>query len=131
MTTKPKHTTTRVRHGASNRLNHRLSEQDRLTKELRDALNGLDAVHIPSKAQSAYLGISQGLVAGGSPTSHKERLVVVFTVREGNSGLPRRWEFVAPPGTWTCTAEHDARIAARKQGLVIHAHIDTRTELRA
>lgn len=120
MTTKPKHTTTRLRHGATNRLNHRLSEQDRLTKELRDALNGLDAVHIPS------LGIAAAL-----PTAPKERLVVVFTVRKDNSGLPRRWEFVAPPGTWESVAEHEARLAARKQGLVIHAHIDTRTELRA
>jgi len=113
MTTKPKHTTTRLRHGAANRLNHRLSEQARLEKELRDALNG-----IPSLGNDKQVRL-------------REYTVVTFTVRKDNSGLPRRWEYVAKPGTWESVAEHDARIAARKQGLVIHAHLETTKELRA
>lgn len=59
-----------------------------------------------------------------------ERLVVTWTVRRLDGGLPFRWEYVAPKGVWKAEAEHLAKKAMRKAKLVPHAHIETSIQLR-
>lgn len=113
MTTKPKHTTTRKRHGSAGRLNARIAEQQRLERELRDALNELPTVG--TKPDAVRL---------------RQYVVVVFTVRHGNCGLPKRWEYATKSTAWPSEAEHQAKQEARKAGLTIHAHIETTMEMR-
>lgn len=117
MTTKSKHGTHSKRHGAGNRLSNRIAQQQRLERELRDALQELDGKRLAS-----------------FPTVGKPRLrtytVVLFSVRKDNEGTVRRWEYLAPATTWDSEAEHLARLEAKKQGLVIHAHLDTFKETR-
>lgn len=110
MTTKPTHTTVRRRHSVDARRALDKAKREQLERELADALASLD-----TPAGKA-----------GLPKVGKPRIVVTLTVRLLNEGgLPRRFEWTAPPGTWPVEAVHLAKIAARKAGLVVHAHIDT------
>lgn len=52
-------------------------------------------------------------------------VVVIFSVRRKDGGVPFRWNYTAKPGTWATTAKHEARQAMRRAGLVEHAWIDT------
>jgi hypothetical protein len=115
MTTKPRHTTTKRRHSVDGRRATDIARRAQLERELSDALTELanKDQHIPK------VGMCR-----------KVRLVVILTVRHINGGgLPHRWEFTAPAGTWKTEAEHLARLAARKAGLTVHAHIDTEERL--
>ncbi len=54
--------------------------------------------------------------------------MVVYTVRTQDGGLPFRYEYKSKPGTWRTVAEADAVKSIRQQGLLVHAHIETREE---
>lgn len=112
MTTKPTHTTVRNRHSVDGRRAVEADRRKQLERELADALNELDRAKLPKVGNGAVY------------------LVVTLTVRRGHEGLPRRWEFTAPRGCWKSEAEHLARLAARKAGLTVHAHIDTEERVR-
>lgn len=114
MTTKPTHTTVRRRHGVDGRRSNDLAKRAQLERDLADALAQLDK---PKRS-----------VRVAEPRLFT---VVILTVREKSGGLPKRWEYWAPSGAWTCEAEHLARMAAREAGFIVHAHIDTVREERA
>ena len=116
MTTKPTHTTVRRRHSVDARRALDKAKRDQLERELADALNSLDT----PAGKAGLPKVGNGAVY----------LVVTLTVRHGHEGLPHRWEFTAPRGCWKSEAEHLARIAARKAGLTVHAHIDTEERTR-
>lgn len=112
MTTKPKHTTRRNRHSASTRVDKQKQLEREFDRELRRQLNELEPVApIPTVGKAERFGP-----------------VVVYTVRTQDGGLPFRYEYKSKPGTWRTVAEADAVKHMRQQGLVLHAHIETREE---
>lgn len=117
MTTKSRHGTHSRRHGAGNRLSNRLAEQQRLERELRDALVSLDIPTVGNRRE-------------GKPRL-RLMTVVLLSVRAGGTGRVKRWEYAAPATMWQAEVEHLARLEAHKQGLVIHAHLETFQEHRA
>ena len=112
MTTKPKHTTRRNRHSASTRVAKQKQLEREFDRELRRQLSELAPVApIPTVGKAERLGP-----------------VVVYTVRSTDGGLPFRYEYKSKPGTWRTVAEADAVKSIRQQGLLVHAHIETREE---
>lgn len=109
MTTKPRHITTKKRHG----VHHRVDKQHQLEREFDRELRRQLAALEPVAAQFPTVGKEDGPV-------------VVFTVRSPDGGLPFRYEYKAKKGTWASAAEFDARKAIKRDGLLVHAHIETR-----
>lgn len=112
MTTKPKHTTCRRRHGVHTRVDRQKQLEREFDRELRRQLNELEpTVSVPTVGKTERFGP-----------------VVVYTVRSTDGGLPFRYEYKSKPGTWRTVAEADAVKSIRQQGLLVHAHIETREE---
>lgn len=113
MTTKPKHTTRRNRHSASTRVEKQKQLERDFDRELRRQLNDLEPVacRVPTVGKPERFGP-----------------IVVYTVRSPDGGLPFRYEYKSKPGTRRTSAEADAVKQIRQQGLVVHAHIETREQ---
>lgn len=58
---------------------------------------------------------------------HKPRpgITVRWSVRHPDGGLPFVFEYTAPAGTWLANAEHDAKTAIKRAGLIPWAHLGT------
>ena len=58
---------------------------------------------------------------------HKPRpgITVRWSVRRSDGGLPFVFEYTAPAGTWLANAEHDAKAAIRRAGLIPWARLGT------
>ena len=52
-------------------------------------------------------------------------ITVRWSVRRPDGGLPFVFEYTAPAGQWQTTAEHDAKIAIKRAGLIPWAHLGT------
>ena len=57
-------------------------------------------------------------------------IAVRWSVRRPDGGLPFVFTYTAPAGTWQTTAEHDAKTAIKRAGLIPWAHLGTQ-ELQA
>ena len=52
-------------------------------------------------------------------------ITVRWSVRRPDGGLPFVFTYTAPAGQWQTTAEHDAKAAIRRAGLIPWAHLGT------
>ena len=52
-------------------------------------------------------------------------ITVRWSVRRPDGGLPFVFEYTAPVGTWLANAEHDAKTAIKRAGLIPWAHLGT------
>ena len=52
-------------------------------------------------------------------------ITVRWSVRRPDGGLPFVFEYTAPAGQWQTTAEHDAKAAIKRAGLIPWAHLGT------
>lgn len=52
-------------------------------------------------------------------------IAVRWSVRRPTGGLPFVFTYTAPAGQWQTTAEHDAKIAIKRAGLIPWAHLGT------
>ena len=65
-----------------------------------------------------------------APAARPERkprpgIAVRWSVRRPTGGLPFVFTYTAPAGQWQTTAEHDAKIAIKRAGLIPWAHLGT------
>lgn len=81
---------------------------DVTTRELRRQLAALDPAPARTTKREAKPGV-----------------VVRWSVRQPNGGLPFVFEYKAPASTWRANAEHDARAAIIRAGLRPWVHIET------
>ena len=84
-----------------------------IERELRRQLRALDPAPAARPARKPRPGIT-----------------VRWSVRRPDGGLPFVFEYTAPAGQWQTTAEHDAKIAIKRAGLIPWAHLGTQ-ELQA
>lgn len=110
MTTKPRHTTSKRRHGASLRLEKRNEQAAQVDRAI--------AAHYGSPLEDKFL-----------PDEAKQRIndrfIVRWSVRRNDGGVPFIFEHKAKPGTWQLVAEHEAKLAIKHAGLIAWAHIET------
>ena len=65
-----------------------------------------------------------------APAAHPARkprpgITVRWSVRRPGGGRPFVFTYTAPAGQWQTTAEHDAKIAIKRAGLIPWAHLGT------
>ena len=77
-------------------------------RELRRQLRALDPAPAARPARKPRPGIT-----------------VSWSVRRPDGGLPFVFEYAAPAGQWQTTAEHDAKTAIKRAGLIPWAHLGT------
>ena len=79
-----------------------------IERELRRHLRALDPAPAARPARKPRPGIT-----------------VRWSVRRPTGGLPFVFEYTAPAGQWQTTAEHDAKAAIKRAGLIPWAHLGT------
>ena len=79
-----------------------------IERELRRRLRALDPAPAARPARKPRPGIT-----------------VRWSVRRPDGGLSFVFEYTAPAGQWQTTAEHDAKAAIRRAGLIPWAHLGT------
>lgn len=88
-------------------------DHKKLTRELRRQLQALEPVP------------EQGRPEKVRPTLSRRQIIVAWSVRRPDGGLPFRFEYKASASVWREEAEHRAKLEIKRAGLIPHVHLET------